>query len=97
MKKLHMAIAVAAVSVVTLAGCASGESAEPVPEITEPTLGSVPDGVLDGHTLTFAGDGGSTQDGMMSAWFDPFAAASGATFNQDAPQTMAKIESQVES
>lgn len=97
MKKLYTAMAIAAASVLTLASCTGGGSAEPVLEITEPTLGSVPAGVLDGHTLTFAGDGGSTQDGMMSAWFDPFAATSGATFNQDAPQTMAKIESQVDS
>ena len=97
MKKLHKALAIAAAGALTLAGCAGGGSAEPVLEITKPTLGSVPAGVLDGHTLTFAGDGGVTQDGMMSAWFDPFAADSGATFNQDAPQTMAKIESQVNS
>jgi putative spermidine/putrescine transport system substrate-binding protein len=97
MKKIHKAVAIAAAGALTLAGCAGGEPTKPVPEITEPTLGSVPEGILEGRTLTFAGDGGSTQDGMMSAWFDPFAAESGVTFNQDAPQTLAKIESQVNS
>ncbi|WP_405218590.1 extracellular solute-binding protein [Agrococcus sp. Ld7] len=89
--------AIAAAAALALTGCAGGGSAEPVPAITDPTLGSVPDGLLDGHTLTFAGDGGTTQDGMMSAWFDPFASASGVEFNQDSPQTLAKIEAQVSS
>lgn len=97
MKRFLRITAVTAVGALALTGCAGGGSAEPVPEITDPTLGSVPDGILDGHTLTFAGDGGSTQDGMMSAYFQPFADASGVTFNQDSPQTMAKIESQVNS
>lgn len=97
MKRFSKVTAIAAIGVLALAGCAGGGSAEPVAEITEPTLGSVPEGILSGHTLTFAGDGGSTQDGMMSAWFDPFAQASGVTINQDSPQTMAKIDAQVNS
>lgn len=87
-------IAVAATGL--LAGCGGGSS-EPVPPLTEPTLGSVPDGILSGHAFTFAGDGGTTQDGMVSSWFDPFADASGVSFSQDSPQTNAKIQSQVES
>lgn len=97
MKHFVRGAAIAATAVLALTGCAGGGSAEPVPEITDPTLGSVPEGVLDGHTLTFAGDGGSTQDGMMTAWFDPFSSASGVSFNQDSPQTMAKIDAQVTS
>lgn len=97
LKKAFRLTAIAGAGLLALTGCAGGGPAATVPAITQPTAGSVPDGVLSGHTLTFAGDGGTTQDGMMSSWFDPFAKASGATFNQDSPQTLAKIQSQVDS
>lgn len=96
MKNMLVLGATAIATTLALVGCAAGP-AEPVPPVTDPVAGTVPEGVLAGHTLTFAGDGGTTQDGMMSAWFTPFAEASGATFQQDSPQTMAKVESQVNS
>ncbi|MBK0417556.1 ABC transporter substrate-binding protein [Leucobacter sp. CSA1] len=90
--------ALAAVSAVVLTGCAGGgEPAEPVTPITDPVAGEVPEGILEGYSLTYAGDGGTTQDAQLAAFLDPFAQASGVTFNQDSPQTLAKVESQVES
>ncbi|RRJ87004.1 extracellular solute-binding protein [Gulosibacter macacae] len=100
MKKLTKIAALAAVSALALTGCAGGGGGTPgatVPAITSPTLGSVPADILAGQSITFAGDGGTTQDAMMSAWFTPFSTESGVTFAQDSPQTLAKIESQVNS
>jgi len=71
----------------TLVGCSGGGgNAEPVPErdLGTPVAGEIPEGALDGVTLTFAGSGGLFQDGQTEALWDPFAAASGATMNQDA-------------
>lgn len=88
----------AAVALLALTACSSdGGSAEPVAPITNPVAGEVAEGVLAGHTLTYAGDGGTTQDAQLSALFTPFASISGVTFNQDSPQTLAKVESQVNS
>lgn len=89
--------AATAVGMLALTGCSGGGS-EPVEitPISDPVAGEVPEGVLDGVTMTFAGDGGTTQEGQMTAFFTPFAEASGATFNQDSPQTLAKIQSQVD-
>ena len=89
--------ALAAMSILALAGCTTADAAVDVPPLTDPAVGEVPEGVLDGVQMTYAADGGTTQEGMMAAWFDPFAEASGAVVNQDSPQTLAKVKSQVES
>ncbi len=90
--------AIAGISALALTACSgSSEPSEPIPPITDPVAGEVPEGVLDGYTLTYAGDGGTTQDAQMTAFFTPFAEASGVTFNQDSPQTLAKVEAQVNS
>lgn len=90
--------AVAAVSMLALTGCSGGggETVEVEP-ISNPVAGEVPAGVLDGVTMTFAGDGGTTQDAQTVGFFNSFAETSGATLNQDSPQTLAKIQSQVDS
>ncbi|MBL3679715.1 extracellular solute-binding protein [Leucobacter chromiireducens subsp. solipictus] len=71
-----------------LVGCSGGGggTAEPAPErdLGTPVAGEIKAGALDGVTLTFAGSGGVFQDGQKAALWDPFAEASGATFNQDA-------------
>lgn len=96
-KALLKTAALAAAGALVLTGCSGGGEAAPIPPLTDPVAGADAAGVLDGVTLTFAGDGGTTQEGQMTAFFTPFAASSGATFNQDAPQTLAKVQSQVES
>ena len=71
----------------TLIGCSGGGgSEEPAPErdLGKPVAGEVKAGAFDGVTLTFAGSGGIFQEGQQKALWDPFAEASGATFNQDA-------------
>ncbi|WP_347352282.1 extracellular solute-binding protein [Intrasporangium sp.] len=68
-----------------------------MPPITKPVAGEVAQGVLKGHTVTYAADGGTTQDAQMKAFFTPFAETSGVKFNQDSPQTLAKIQTQVNS
>ncbi len=70
-----------------LIGCSGGGAdQEPPPErdLGTPVAGEIAEGALDGATLTFAGSGGVFQDGQTEALWDPFAAASGATVNQDA-------------
>ena len=69
-----------------LVGCSGGGDAAPAPErdLGTPVAGEIKAGALDGTTLTFAGSGGVFQDGQKAALWDPFAEASGATFNQDA-------------
>ncbi|QIM17781.1 ABC transporter substrate-binding protein [Leucobacter coleopterorum] len=89
---------VVAASSLLLVGCAGdAKPSEPVTPISKPVAGEVPDGVLKGYSVTYAGDGGTTQDAQMSAFFTPFAETSGVKFEQDSPQTLAKIQSQVES
>lgn len=85
LKPLALVTGAAAIAL-TLSGCGASKTEEPVPdrELGTPVAGEVPAGVLDGVTLTFAGSGGVFQDGQTEALWDPFAAASGATFNQDA-------------
>ena len=71
----------------TLIGCSGGGgSEEPAPErdLGTPVAGEVKEGAFDGVTLTFAGSGGIFQEGQTEALWNPFAEASGATFNQDA-------------
>lgn len=70
----------------TLVGCSGGAEPEAAPErdLGTPVAGEIKAGALDGVTLTFAGSGGVFQDGQKAALWDPFAEASGATFNQDA-------------
>lgn len=82
-----------------LTGCSGGgeDTDEGVPPVSNPVAGTVEEGILAGHTLTYAGDGGTTQDAQMAGFFTPFAETSGLTFNQDSPQTLAKIQAQVES
>lgn len=96
-RSLLPAIVLLSSGALLLTACAQGGSSEPVPPIQNPVAGEVADGVLKGHTLTYAGDGGTTQDAQMKAFFTPFSEASGVTFNQDSPQTLAKIKTQVES
>lgn len=70
----------------TLVGCSGGGNDEPAPErdLGTPVAGEIEAGVLDGVSLTFAGSGGIFQEGQTEALWDPFAAASGAMFTQDA-------------
>lgn len=70
----------------TLVGCSGGAEPEAAPErdLGTPVAGEIKAGALEGTTLTFAGSGGVFQDGQKAALWDPFAEASGATFNQDA-------------
>ncbi|MBP1326032.1 putative spermidine/putrescine transport system substrate-binding protein [Leucobacter exalbidus] len=97
-KTIIPASALLAVGALLVTGCSGGSSpAEPAPEITAPVAGEVPDGILDGYSLTYAGDGGPSQEAQDAAFFTPFAEASGVTFSQDSPQTLAKVESQVKS
>ena len=79
-------VAGSAALALTLIGCSGGEEAKPAPErdLGTPVAGEIAEGALDGVTLTFAGSGGVFQDGQTEALWDPFAAASGATVNQDA-------------
>ena len=79
-------VAGSAALALTLIGCSGGEEAKPAPErdLGTPVAGEITEGALDGVTLTFAGSGGVFQDGQTEALWDPFAAASGATVNQDA-------------
>jgi len=95
-RRIWAAAALTVTGAIALAGC-SGGSSEPVPTISNPVAGQVADGILKGHTVTYAGDGGTTQDAQMKAFFTPFADKTGVTFNQDSPQTLAKIKAQVES
>lgn len=101
--KKHTFIKIAAataVGVLALTGCSGGGGGGAdveIAPITNPVAGEVAEGTLDGVTFTFAGDGGTTQEGMMAAYLTPFAAASGAKLNEDSPQTLAKIQSQVDS
>ncbi|WP_427869741.1 extracellular solute-binding protein [Leucobacter luti] len=81
------AVAGAAALALTLIGCSGGGgSSEPAPEhdLGKPVAGEIKEGALKGVTLTFAGSGGIFQDGQTEALWNPFAKASGATFNQDA-------------
>lgn len=89
--------AIAAVGALALTGCSAGEPDEPPKAISNPVAGEVADGVLDGYSLTYAGDGGTTQEAQLKAFFNGFADKSGVNFSQDSPQTLAKIESQVKS
>ncbi len=80
-------VAGAAALALALIGCSGGGAdQEPPPErdLGTPVAGEIAEGALDGATLTFAGSGGVFQDGQTEALWDPFAAASGATVNQDA-------------
>ena len=79
-------VAGAAALALTMVGCSGGADAEPAPErdLGTAVAGEVKAGAFDGTTLTFAGSGGIFQDGQTKALWDPFAKASGATFNQDA-------------
>jgi putative spermidine/putrescine transport system substrate-binding protein len=94
-RSIWAAIAIFSSGALILTGCSGGSSAEPVPAIKNPVAGVVAQGILKGRTITYAADGGTTQAAQMKAFFDPFAAASGVKFNQDAPQTLAKIQTQV--
>lgn len=89
--------ALAAVSALVLTGCSGGQPDEPPTPVSDPVAGEVPEGVLDGYNLTYAGDGGTTQEAQVTAFFNDFASESGVNFSQDSPQTLAKIESQVKS
>lgn len=80
-----------------LSGCGSTQNSEPVPPNSNPVAGEAPAGILKGHTLTYAGDGGTTQQAQLDAFFTPFAKQTGVNFKQDSPQTLAKIQTQVES
>lgn len=96
-RSLWAAAAMMSAGAMVLVGCSGhGGASEAVPKMTDPVAGQVASGVLKGHTLTYAADGGTTQDAQMKAMFTPFAGESGVTFNQDAPQTLAKIKAQVD-
>ena len=94
---LWSAVALISTSALLLTGCGQSGSSEPVPPIENPVAGEVSEGILQGHTITYAADGGTTQDAQMKAFFTPFADAAGLKVNQDAPQTLAKIKAQVKS
>lgn len=85
-RKVLALVAGTAALALTLAGCggSSEPKAAPKHDLGTPVAGEIKAGALDGVTLTFAGSGGVFQDGQTKALWDPFAKASGATFNQDA-------------
>jgi putative spermidine/putrescine transport system substrate-binding protein len=80
-----------------LTGCSQGGSSEKIPPVENPVAGQVANSILKGHTVTYAADGGTTQDAQMKAFFTPFSATSGVKISQDSPQTLAKIKAQVKS
>ncbi len=53
--------------------------------------------VPDGTTLTISSYGGAYQEAQRKAWFEPYAAATGATIIEDEDSANATIKSQVES
>ena len=98
MKTQYRAVAVISLGALALSACGGGQGdVDDIPELGEPTLGEVPEDILSGHAITFAGDGGETQDAMSEGWWVPFAEVTGATVHEDHPQTLAQIQSQVES
>lgn len=84
-RSLGLAASGAAIALL-LTACAGNAAPEPQVErdLGTPVAGEIREGALEGVTLTFAGSGGIFQDGQTEALWDPFAAASGATFLQDA-------------
>lgn len=95
---MKAAAALVAAGTLLLTACSGGgSSGATVPPLTKPVAGEVGQGVLDGHTITYAADGGTTQDAQMQAFFSPFSKTSGVKMNQDSPQTLAKIQAQVQS
>ena len=84
-RSLGLAASGAAIALL-LTACAGNAAPEPQVErdLGTPVAGEIKEGALEGVTLTFAGSGGIFQDGQTEALWDPFAAASGATFLQDA-------------
>lgn len=97
-RKLTAALALTGATAMLISGCAGGsKQAADIKPVSNPVAGEVESGVLDGVNLTYAADGGTTQDAQMNAFFNPFAETSGAKISQDSPQTIAKIQSQVKS
>jgi putative spermidine/putrescine transport system substrate-binding protein len=96
-RRLLLSVIGSGTALVLVTACSGQASDEQVKELTNPEAGTVPDGLLDGHTLTFAGDGGTTQEGQTHAFFEPFAKESGVQIDQDSPQSLAKVKSQVNS
>lgn len=90
-----------AITALFLAGCADNGSPDPGDPTSgpgeTPVAGQVAEGAFDGAVMTFAGDGGSTQEGQYEGAWKPFEEISGATILQESPQTLAKIEAQVDS
>jgi len=65
-------------------------------DLGTPVAGTVPEGIFDGVTLTYASSGGIFQDGRRDPAWDPFAKISGATFLQDASDA-GKLKAMVDS
>ena len=84
--RITLSVAATAVLAVGLIGCSGGQSSAPAEDrdLGTPVAGEIPEGALDGVTLTFAGSGGVFQDGQDEALWQPFADASGATVLMDA-------------
>ncbi|MGB3414731.1 MAG: extracellular solute-binding protein [Microbacteriaceae bacterium] len=99
-RKSTFAIPAITIAALLVAGCSSGDNT-PTPTTSapsdKPVAGVVADGAFDGVVMTFAGDGGSTQDGQYQGAWKPFEDISGATILQESPQTLAKVEAQVQS
>jgi putative spermidine/putrescine transport system substrate-binding protein len=94
---LWSAVGVISAAAMLLTGCSQGGSSAQIAPVENPVAGQVANGILKGHTVTYAADGGTTQDAQMKAFFTPFSAASGVKIDQDSPQTLAKIKAQVKS
>ena len=91
------ALAVAAAAVAMLTACTPvSATTTPTYDLGTPVAGEVPAGVFQGVTLTYAGSGGISQEGMTTSAWQPFAEASGATFLQDAYDP-GKLKAMVES
>lgn len=87
-------------SALLLTGCMQGGQSETEVDASafqDPTVGEVPEGTLEGTTMTFVSWGGEYQDGQVAAFSDPFSQTTGAELLSDGPTDVAKLQAQVES
>lgn len=98
MKKRLQTLAVLGAGAVLLTGCMQGgEAAEVDPAaFADPVAGEVPEGSLEGTSMTFVSWGGGFQNVQEEAFSTPFAETTGATLLSDGPTDMAKLQAQVE-
>lgn len=100
-RPVHSVLAASvALSALALTGCMQGGAAAAEVDrsvFENPTVGEVPEGSLEGTSMTFVSWGGAYQDGQVEAFSVPFAEASGAEMLSDGPTDDAKLRAQVDS